>query len=237
MLRTRWLIGLGVALVVIVAAGIGFVLYSSNYAKTITQSQSHTPEGTATPCGTPIATTGLSTFTIVPDQTTVSYSVHENLIIENKPDNVAVGTTHTEQGSFQIRTGADPVVASMNVSVDLRTLQTDSSRRDNFVRQNYLETDKYPMATFVSTCASNLPANYVEGQEASFQITGNMTIHGKTNKAVFDVKGKLENGTTTGTATTTIFMTDYGIQPPNLANIAISENKVLLTIDYTAKEG
>jgi polyisoprenoid-binding protein YceI len=235
MLRTRWLIGLGLALVVIIAGIVGFVVYSSNYAKTITQSQSHTPEGTAAPCGTPIATTGLSTYAIVPDQTTVSYSVHENLIIENKPDNVAVGTTHTEQGSFQIRTGADPVVASMNVSVDLRTLQSDSDRRDNFVRQNTLETNQYPTATFVSTCASNLPTNYVEGQEATFQITGNLTIHGQTNKAVFDVKGTLENGTTTGTATTTIFMTDYGMQPPNLANIAISENKVVLTIDYTAK--
>src|SRR5262249_46736428 len=154
------------------------------------------------------------TFQIVPDQTTVSYSVHENLILENKPDNVAVGTTHSEQGNFQIRTGADPLVALMNMTVDLRNLQTDSARRDNFVRQNYLETDRYPTATFVSTCAANLPVNYVDGQEAHFQITGNLTLHGKINKEVFDVQGKLVGDTTTGTATSTIFMTDFGIEPP-----------------------
>jgi hypothetical protein len=43
-------------------------------------------------------------------------------------------------------------------------------------------------------------------------------------------------GTTiTGTATSTIYMTDFGIQPPNLANIAIAQNKVLITLTFTAK--
>ncbi len=55
-------------------------------------------------------------------------------------------------------------------------------------------------------------------------------------KEVFDVQGNLAAGTITGTATTTIFMTDFGIQRPNLADIAISENKVLITIHFTAKE-
>jgi polyisoprenoid-binding protein YceI len=237
MRRSRWFICIGIALVVVVGGAVGFEVYAANYAKTIQLSQAHTAEGTATPCGTPVPTTGLRTFQIVPAQTTVSYSVHEDLILENKPDNVAVGTTHTEQGRFQFRTGADPLVASMNVSVDLRTLQTDSERRDNFVKQNYLETDQYPTATFVSTCATNLPVNYVDGQEAHFQITGNLTLHGKTNQEVFDVQGKLVGNSTTGIATSTIYMTDFGIQPPNLANIAISQNEVLVTIDFTAQEG
>jgi polyisoprenoid-binding protein YceI len=237
MRRYRWLIGAGVALVVIIVGVVGFEVYASNVARSVSQSQAHTAAGTATPCGTPVSTTGLRTFQIVPAQTTVSYSVYEDLVLENKPNNLAVGTTHTEQGAFSIRTGADPLVASMNVSVDLTTLQTDSAQRDHFVQQNYLQTDQYPTATFVSTCASNLPTNYVDGETAHFQITGNLTLHGKTNKEVFDVQGKLVGTTTTGVATSTIYMTDFGIQPPNLANIAISQNKVLLTIDYTAQEG
>jgi hypothetical protein len=39
------------------------------------------------------------------------------------------------------------------------------------------------------------------------------------------------------TATSTIYMIDFGIQSPNLANIAIAQNKVLITIKCTAKEG
>ena len=57
-----------------------------------------------------------------------------------------------------------------------------------------------------------------------------------TNKEVFDVQGTVANKMITGKATSTIYMTDFGIQPPNLANIAIAQNKVLVTITFTAKE-
>jgi hypothetical protein len=31
-------------------------------------------------------------------------------------------------------------------------------------------------------------------------------------------------------------MKDFGIQPPNLVNIAVAENKVIITVAFTAKE-
>ncbi len=124
----------------------------------------------------------------------------------------------------------------MNVTVDLRTLQTDSQRRDNYVQQHTLETDTYPNATFVSVSTQGLPASYSDGQTVHFQLTGNLTMHGKTNKEVFDVQGKVVGNTITGTATSTIYMTDFGIEPPNLANIAIAQNKVVITLTFTAKE-
>src|SRR6266566_4053727 len=122
----------GLILVIIVAS----LLYMSRFASAVNQAQAHTAPGAVTATGTPIPSTGLSTFQIVPAQTTASYSVYENLIFQNKPNNDAVGTTHSVQGSFRIRTGASPLVAAMNITVDLRTLQTDSSRRDNYIQQN-----------------------------------------------------------------------------------------------------
>jgi len=69
-----------------------------------------------------------------------------------------------------------------------------------------------------------------------FQLIGNLTMHGKTNKEVFDVQGKVVGNTITGMATSTIYMTDFGIQPPNLANIAIAQNKVVITLTFTASK-
>jgi polyisoprenoid-binding protein YceI len=161
--------------------------------------------------------------------------VNENLIIQNKPNNDAVGTTHSVQGSFKIKTGTSPLVASMNITVDLSTLQSDAQRRDDFIKQNSLQTDTYPNATFVSVSTQGLPSSYSDGQTVHFQLTGNLTMHGKTNKEVFDVQGKVVGNTITGTATSTIFMTDFGIEPPNLANIAIAQNKVVITLTFTAK--
>src|SRR5437763_511298 len=88
----------------------------------------------------------------------------------------------------------------------------------------------------ITVSTQGLPASYTDGQTVHFQLTGNLTMHGKTNKEVFDVQGKVVGKTITGTATSTIYMTDFGIQPPNLANIAIAQNKVLITLTFTAKE-
>jgi polyisoprenoid-binding protein YceI len=230
--RYIWLAGTGVAIVIIVAG----MLYATRFASAV--SQSHTAPGAVTATGTPIPTSvqqTLQTFQIVPAQTTASYSVYENLIFQNKPNNDAIGTTHSVQGSFRIRTGASPLVAAMNVKVDLRTLQSDAQKRDNYVQQHTLETDTYPYATFISVSSQGLPASYTDGQTVHFQLTGNLTMHGKTNKEVFEVQGKVVGKTITGTATSTMYMTDFGIQPPNLANIAIAQNKVSITITFTAK--
>jgi polyisoprenoid-binding protein YceI len=233
--RYIWLAGSGLAIVlVIVAAGMA---YASHFASAVNQTQTHVAAGAITATATPIPSTGLQTFKIVSTQTTASYSVYEDLILQNKPNNDAVGTTHSVQGSFKIRTGNSPLVASMNIQVDLRTLQTDSTMRDNYVRRNTLQTDTYPYATFVSVSTQGLPASYSDGQTVHFQLTGNLTMHGKTDKEVFDVQGKVSGNTIMGTATSTIYMTDFGIQPPNLANIAIAQNKAVITITFTAQEG
>lgn len=230
----RWPLWLAGIIVVIIG---GVLVYTSYFASTA--NAPHTAAGAITPVATtPIpANTTLRTFQITPAQSTASYSVHENLIIRNNPNAVAVGRTHSVQGNFRISTSPSPLVAAMSVTVDLRTLQTDESMRDRYVRRNALETDTYPTATFVSVSAQGLPATYTDGQTLHFQLIGNLTMHGKTNKETFDVQGKVVGNTVTGTATSTIYMTDFGIQPPNLANIAIAQNKVLITIDFTAKEG
>src|SRR6266478_4759459 len=232
--RYIWFAGSGLALVlVIIAAGMA---YTAHFASAVDQSQTHFAPGAITVTTTPIPSTGLQSFQIVPTQTTASYSVYEDLIFQNKPNNDAVGTTHSVQGSFKIRTGTSPLIAAMNITVDLRTLQSDASRRDNYIQQHTLQTDTYPYATFVSVSTQGLPASYSDGQTIHFQITGNLTMHGTTNKEVFDVQGKVVGNTITGTATSTIYMTDFGIQPPNLANIAIAQNKVVITLTFTATE-
>ena len=245
-MRNRLFLFGGIALVIIiVAVGAGMV-YAARFANNVAQTQTHkaagaiiVPTATATTpssTGTTTTTTSSSvkTFNIVSSQTTASYSVYENLVFENKPNNDAIGTTHSVTGSFKVGTGSSPTVEGMNIQVDLRTLQTDSTMRDNYVRNNSLQTDSYPYATFVSVSTQGLPSSYSDGQTVHFQLTGNMTMHGKTNKEVFDVQGKVVGNTITGTATSTIYMTDFGIQPPNLANIAISQNKVVVTLTFTA---
>src|SRR5690348_8976655 len=235
--RSLWMISGIIVIVLLIVAVVGIVS-TQRFASTVSASQQHKATGAIQATPTPIAATAqstLQTFTIIPAQTTASYSVYENLIFQNKPNNDAIGTTHSVSGSFKIREGNSPLIAAMNIQVDLRTLQSDSSRRDGYIQQNTLQTDSYPYATFVSVSTQGLPASYADGQTIYFQLIGNLTMHGKTNKETFDVQGKVVGNTISGTATSTIYMTDFGIQPPNLANIAIAQNKVVITLTFMAK--
>src|ERR1700738_3394715 len=141
-LRHFLLAGTDIVIVIIIAG----MIYTAHFAGVVNSTQAHTAPGAATATGTPIPSTGLTTYQIMPAQTTASYSVYENLVFQNKPNNDAIGTTHSVQGSFRIQTGAAPLITGMNIKVDLSTLQTDSQMRDNYVRQNTLQTNTYPDA-------------------------------------------------------------------------------------------
>lgn len=228
--RTLVIIGASIAAVAVLAVG-WIVLFPRQGANA-----NHTAAGVATTCGTPIPTTGLQKYTLVAGQSTASYSVHEDLIFGGVGSNTAVGKSQNVQGSFYLGLTGAPQVTQTDVIVDLTSLATDSSLRDGHV-QDYLQTSQYPNAEFTSTCVTGLPASYSTGQTISYQMTGNLKLHGKTNQEVFNVQGKVTGNTVTGSATTTIFMTDFGITPPDLANIAIVDNKVILTINFTAQTG
>ncbi|HEY0755635.1 MAG TPA: YceI family protein [Ktedonobacteraceae bacterium] len=235
--RSIWMTVIGVILAVIIVAA--FAVIYVQHANTVSAGQQHKATGAIQVTPTPTSASGTSNlqiYQIVPAQSTASYSVYEDLIFQNKPNNDAVGTTHSVAGNFQISKGNAPVVTGMTIKIDLRTLQSDSSMRDRHV-QDSLDTTNYPYATFVSVSTQGLPANYTDGQTISFKLIGNLTLHGKTNGETFAVQGKVVGNTITGTASTTIFMTDFGVQPPNLANIVTVQNKTVLTLNFTAQVG
>ena len=43
-------------------------------------------------------------------------------------------------------------------TVDMQSLKTDQDRRDNFIKRNTLETDRFPTAEFVPTEVRGLPS-------------------------------------------------------------------------------
>jgi polyisoprenoid-binding protein YceI len=227
-MRPRILAVLAAALVIILAVAI-FV-----FTRPQATTASHQAAGAATQVGTSIPTTGLQKYTIVSGSSTASYSVHEDLIFGGVGSHTAVGKTQGVTGSFFLGTTGTVALTQVDLSVDLTGLQSDSSLRDGHV-QDYLDTSQFPDAVFTSTNVEGLPASYTSGDTVSFKIIGNLKLHGVTNKETFTVSGKLVGNEVSGTASTTIFMTDFGITPPDLANIAIVNNNVVLTIDFTAQ--
>jgi polyisoprenoid-binding protein YceI len=181
------------------------------------------------------AAAGTRTFTIVPEQSEASYEVQEQFLNRDLP-NQAIGKTNAVQGEFQISLDGKPSGKVTNITVDLSKLASDESRRDNRIRQQWLESSKYPNAVFTSTDAQGLPESYTEGQDVSFKLTGDMTIRDVTKPVTFDVTGKLQGDTITGSATTQILMKDFGIDPPSIAGMLTVKDGVTIKLNFTAKE-
>jgi polyisoprenoid-binding protein YceI len=175
------------------------------------------------------------TFRIVPAQSETSYEVQEKFARLPAPTK-AVGRTNMIEGEFRLAVGAAPALLNNRFAVDLRTLQSDSGRRDQLIREQWLESARYPMAEFTATRVEQLPPTVIEGQEVPLKITGNLTIRDVTREVTFDARAKVEGNTLSGTATTFLLMRDFGFEPPSILGIVTVEDGVNLTVRFTAAE-
>ena len=194
------------------------------------------PVATAAPAQDTAAQTaaGVRTFTIVSEQSEASYEVQEQFLNRNLPSK-AIGKTNAVEGTFQFTSDGKPTGQVTKITIDLRTLASDNSMRDRRIRSQWLQSDTYPYATFVSTGVEGVPDSYTEGQEVSFKLLGNLTIHGVTRPVTFDVTGKLAGDTVTGSATTQVLMKDFGFDPPSVAGILTVQDGVTVTVNFSAK--
>ena len=191
------------------------------------------PTPTAEPSPTPAAR--VVSFTITPGESTVTYEVGEVFISDNNQFNLAVGTTAQITGEVQIDYD-NPQNSSIGpISVNIYNFTSDANRRDNYIRDNGLESSKYPMASFVPTKIEGLPESGEEGVDYPLTITGDLTIKEVTKEVTFEAVIRLEGDTLTGTATTTILMSDFGVGPISILGILNTEDEVVLTLDFIAK--
>ncbi|MBE7554202.1 MAG: YceI family protein [Anaerolineales bacterium] len=184
------------------------------------------------------ASASLRTFQIVPEQSEATYQVQEEFF--NRPVNIVnpIGRTQAIEGEFQLTiSGSNQVqLADNQFKVDLRTLASDEARRDNRIRDEWLESNKYPWAEFKATTIEDFPANAAEGQDVSFKVTGDMTIREITKPQTFAVTARLDGDTFTGTATSYVLMQDYGFEPPSILGVLEVTDGVTVTVNFTAAE-
>lgn len=174
------------------------------------------------------------TFRIVPEQSEARYRVREQLLGRSLP-NDAVGRTNAVEG--QIVIAADGTIDSQQsqVTVDLTTLKSDEARRDNYIKQNTLEVDQYPTATFQPTAVSGLPWPLPTNGQLQFQLEGNLTVHGVTKPVTWNVEATVDGNRITGTATTQVTFEDFGMTPPRVPVVLSLEDTITLELDFTVE--
>ena len=159
-----------------------------------------------------------------------SYHVREQLARLNFP-NDAVGSTESITGAIVI--GADGTFAAeaSKITVDLRTLRTDEERRDAFIRDNTLETDRYPLAEFMPRRQKGLPSPLPASGAVNFQLIGNMTLHGVTSEVTWDTVGTFAADTVSARATTRFNFAKFKIAIPKVFGLLSVDDDIRLEMD------
>jgi len=188
------------------------------------------------------ATEGLRTFVVVPDQSTAAYLVDEEFlggaldklgIAAGEYD--IVGSTQEVSGQFELDLNARTIGAN-EFTVQIDTLSSDQSRRDNWVREQAPAFARFPTATFVATSIENAPSDYTDGEEATFQLSGDLSVRDVTLPITFDVTATLDGDTISGVAIADSLLSDFGINPPNFANTLTVEDPFQIRMELTAVE-
>jgi polyisoprenoid-binding protein YceI len=126
---------------------------------------------------------------------------------------------------------ADITKSSVNVTIDVTTVDTGQNGRDNDLKSaNFFDVAQYPTATFVSTSVAK--------SASGLTVMGNLTLHGITKPVTLEVDGP--TGPVPGadkkphagySATTTVDRTAFGIGTKYPAMMLGNEIKLSIELD------
>ena len=193
------------------------------------------PAQTEQPPTTDESAGGMETFVIVPGESEITYEVGEVFLNQNNRFNVAIGITNQVAGEIFVDQNNPQNSTIGPVEVDISQFTSDSSRRDNAIRERFLESNWFPIATFVPTQVEGVPQDYQEGQQIELQVSGDMTIRDVTRPVTFEVTLAGSGDTITGEATTMILMSDFGFGPISIGGILNTEDEVLVHFRFVAR--
>jgi polyisoprenoid-binding protein YceI len=227
------------AVIVAIAVG-GFVVYdqvlrgdsAAALALPTASTASSAPTASAATgaSGAPAASTGTAATSAgdvagtwnVAANSVAGYRVREQLA--NLPaESDAVGRTDKVTGSITIGTsGSTTTLNDASLSVDMTSLASDKTMRDNRLRREGLETDAFPTATFKLTAPVEVPAAALAGTPSDVTLTGDLTVHGVTKSVQIPAKAQLVNGTVSVAGSLSFPLSDFGMTAPNIGGFIVS---------------
>ena len=113
----------------------------------------------------------------------------------------------------------------------MRRLKTDEPKRDGFVRQNTLESDRFPNAEFVPRRHKGMPLPLPASGNATFQLIGDMTLHGVTAEQTWDVAASFAGEAVTAKATTKFNFAKYKITIPRIFGLLSVDDDIRLELN------
>jgi polyisoprenoid-binding protein YceI len=162
----------------------------------------------------------------VTDGSEAGYRVDEVLFGQ---DTEAVGRTSDVTGELTI---AGTEVTDASFTVDLTTVESDESRRDDQFQDRIMQTSTYPSATFTLTEPIDLGQIPDAGEEVTVEATGDLTLHGVTQRVTFELSARVNGDAIEVTGAVPVTFADYDIADASFGPATVQDHgeiEVLLT--------
>jgi polyisoprenoid-binding protein YceI len=154
-------------------------------------------------------------------KSTLGYRVKEVL---GGLDTEAVGRTDQVTGELVIE--ASRLMAA-TFSVNVGTITSDSSKRDNQFTGNIMDVSTYPTADFVLTTPIDFGSIPLPGVQLTAIATGDLTLHGVTRAVTFEVTTEYASNVIGVLGSIDITFADYGIANPSNAFVSTGDTGLL----------
>jgi polyisoprenoid-binding protein YceI len=96
--------------------------------------------------------------------------------------------TSTKLTGTIIADPANPAGSSVEIDVDLASIDTGIALRDSDIRDKYTQPGKYPQATFKSVSVSSPAGAIAPNQPIDVTVTGDFSLHGVTKRITVPVR-------------------------------------------------
>jgi polyisoprenoid-binding protein YceI len=175
-------------------------------------------------------------YGVAAEESEVRYRVREQLVGLSFP-NDAVGATSVVEGGVAFDARGRVLRDDSRFTVDLRTLRSDEARRDNYLRRNTLETDRYPTVTFVPTEARKLPFPLPATGSVAFELVGDLTVKEVTRRVTWEATASFDGPRVAIRARTAFRFGDFGLRVPRVSVVLSVEGDIKLEADLVLRRG
>ncbi|MFD7074345.1 YceI family protein [Nocardioides sp. NPDC059952] len=210
-MRTRTKAAIGIGAAVVVVGGVAVIFGPGWYADRAEDAAADEPSLSAS--AAPADTADSAGTWTVSDGSYAGYRLDEVLQGE---DVTVTGRTEDVTGQVTI---AGSEVTEASIEVKVATIATDSDNRDGYFRDNAVEAEKFPTATFELT----EPAALAEGA-TEVELVGDLTVHGETKSVTVDAEVGGDGASALQVVgSVPVTFADFGIEAPNLGFVKVED--------------
>ncbi|MGI8757408.1 MAG: YceI family protein [Acidimicrobiales bacterium] len=175
---------------------------------------------------------GETLYRIDPTHSSLTYAVDETFV--GRSPSTAKGLTNGIAGDVVVNATDLAKSRLGTVVVNVEQLHSDNNLRDARLRQDYLQSHRFPLAKLKVTTITGLDGRLIEAKSYPFTMKGTVTVKGTEVPATFVGTARVKAGELTAKATTVVKLSDFDAGPIAIAGLVHTADEAKLTLSISA---